>query len=170
MENDARRPVFPVRTFTLRIGNVSITQPQAVVDLANGLHVGKFVKFAIKGKTMYFTEVIFSGNYNSILWKLEGCMFETLTGSERLKIEIYETHNNHITTLGISYIRVNRLYFLRNNHIYNGIIAHDNNLFGEFTLGFEIEEDCPFEVIREEDEDTIDLPGHPIPSSQGKRL
>lgn len=64
-----------MRTFTLRIANVSITQPQAVVDLTTGLHVGKFVKFGIKGKTMYFTEVIFSGDYNSILWKLEGCLF-----------------------------------------------------------------------------------------------
>lgn len=62
--------MFPIRTFTLRITNVSITQPQAVVDIATGLQVGKFVKFAIKGKIMYFTEVIFSGNYNSILWKL----------------------------------------------------------------------------------------------------
>lgn len=69
-ENNEKIPVFPARTFTLRIANVSITQPQAIVDMVAGLHVGKFVKFAIKGKTMYFTEVIFSGNYNSILWKL----------------------------------------------------------------------------------------------------
>jgi hypothetical protein len=48
--------------------------------------VGKFVKFAIKDRPIYFTEVIFSGNYNSILWKLEGCIFEELTGVEKLKI------------------------------------------------------------------------------------
>jgi hypothetical protein len=51
-------------------------------------------------------------------------MFAELTGNEKLMIEIYETLNNRITLIGISFIRVNRLHFLRNNHIYNGTISH----------------------------------------------
>ena len=60
---------------------------------------------------------------------------------------------------------MNRLYFLRGNHIYNGTIGHENTLSGEFTLGFKIGESCPFEIIHEEDEDTIN-----IPTGQGKQL
>jgi len=44
-----------LRTFALKISNVSITQPQALVDSRSDLNVGKFVKFAIKGSAIYFT-------------------------------------------------------------------------------------------------------------------
>lgn len=40
--------------------------------------------------------------------------------------------------LGKTSIRVSKLYFLRNNHIYNGKIIFNKILNGEFTLGFEI--------------------------------
>jgi hypothetical protein len=28
----------------------------------------------------YYTEIIFNGEFNSILWKLSGCLFQDLTG------------------------------------------------------------------------------------------
>jgi hypothetical protein len=56
--------------------------------------------------------------------------------------------NNRIITLGKSEIRVNKLYFLRNNHIYNGKIVHNNILNGELTIGFDVNEFFPFEVIK----------------------
>lgn len=74
---------FPLRTLTLEIKNISITQPQVIVDKDRS---GKFVKFSVKNKISYFTEIIFNEDYNSILWKLDGCIFGQLTGSERLEI------------------------------------------------------------------------------------
>jgi hypothetical protein len=59
-----------MRSLTLKISNISITQPQAAIDDSVKLSLGKFVKFSIKDRVVYFTEVIFSGGYNSILWKL----------------------------------------------------------------------------------------------------
>jgi len=58
------------------------------------------VKLSIKQKIVYFTEIIFNGNYNSILWKLDGCIFEKLSASEKLSIEIFKTINNRITVIG----------------------------------------------------------------------
>jgi hypothetical protein len=59
-----------MRSLTLKISNISITQPQAAIDDSIKFAMSKFVKFSIKDRVVYFTEVIFSGEYNSILWKL----------------------------------------------------------------------------------------------------
>ena len=75
-ENDKTKQIYPLRCFTLKISNVSITQPQADIVEDEELQMGKFVKFSIKDKVTYFTEVIFNGSYNSILWKMQGCLFE----------------------------------------------------------------------------------------------
>jgi hypothetical protein len=40
----------------------------------------------MKGKVTYFTEIIFNGVFNSILWKLSGCRFKDLLGNEKLTI------------------------------------------------------------------------------------
>lgn len=64
---------------------------------------------------------------------------------------------NRIKMIGKSQIRISRLFFLRNNHIYNGRIVYNNISNGEFTIGFEIEEYFPFQAIKEEEEDTVHL-------------
>ena len=65
-----KNKLFPLRQFSLNISNISITQPQTLVDESHDANLGKFVKFGMKDKSIYFTEVIFNGRYNSILWKL----------------------------------------------------------------------------------------------------
>lgn len=49
--------------------------------------------------------------------------------------------------IGETAVRISRLFFLRNNHIYNGTITKEDIIYGEFTLGFEVYENYPFEVI-----------------------
>lgn len=57
--------------------------------------------------------------------------------------------------IGETAVRISRLFFLRNNHIYNGTITKEDIIYGEFTLGFEVYENYPFEVIEEEEEENF---------------
>jgi hypothetical protein len=68
-----------------------------------------------------------------------------------LEIEVYQTVDNKITTIGKSSIRISKLYFLRNNHLYNGKVVYNHIMSGEYILGFEMSESRPFHVIEEED-------------------
>lgn len=101
--------------------------------------LGKFVKFSVKGGATYFTEIIFNKEFNSILWKLSNCIFSNLSNSKRLEIEVYSTLNNKIFLMGKASIRISKLFFLRNNHIYNSSITHNGKVHCEFTLGFQIQ-------------------------------
>lgn len=71
--------------------------------------------------------------------------------------------------LGKTSIRVSKLYFLRNNHIYNGKIMYNKILNGEFTLGFEVQQNFPFEVIEQEN-DEIETNSMRMPKSVGKNV
>lgn len=46
---------------TIEVNNISITEPQAVVDEDIAKDVGKFVRLSIKDKITYYTEIIFNG-------------------------------------------------------------------------------------------------------------
>lgn len=120
----------PLRNFSLEVNNISITQPQAVIDEESRYSYGKFVRLSVKGRVTYFTEIIFNGGFNSILWKLSGCLFRDLFGSEKITLEVYETIQNRTNLMGKALIRASKLYFLRNNHIYNGNFLLDGEVNG----------------------------------------
>jgi ribosomal protein L31E len=65
----------PLRTLSVEINNISITQPQVIVDEERGEMAGKFIKLFVHNQMNYYTEIIFNGEFNSILWKLSGCLF-----------------------------------------------------------------------------------------------
>lgn len=52
---------YPLRSMTIEVNNISITEPQAVVDEDIAKDVGKFVRLSIKDKITYYTEIIFNG-------------------------------------------------------------------------------------------------------------
>ena len=52
---------YPMRRLSLEVKNVSVTQPSIMIDEDIDLPLGKFVKFSIKDKVTYFTEIIFNG-------------------------------------------------------------------------------------------------------------
>lgn len=118
---------------------------------------GKFIKLFVRNQMNYYTQIIFNGGFNSILWKLSGCVFGQLTGHENLEIQIYKTIDNKISLIGKSKIRFSKLFFIRNNHIYNGKIEHNHTLSGQFTLGFQVKEHFPFQIVEEEEDDTIQI-------------
>ena len=77
----AHQLLTPLRTITLEVNNISITQPLAIVSEQLGEMSGKFIKLEIKDKITYYTQIIFNGEFNSILWKLSGCVFNQLAGN-----------------------------------------------------------------------------------------
>ena len=58
--------------------------------------------------------------------------------------------NNQTKLLGKAVLRLKKLIFLRNNHIYNGRILYDDIINGEFTLSFNVFENIPFQIVEED--------------------
>lgn len=64
-----------MRSMRLEVKNISITQPQLAAEEDLEEEKGQFVRFCIRDRATYFTEIIFSEGFNSVLWKLSGCYF-----------------------------------------------------------------------------------------------
>ena len=57
---------------------------------------------------------------------------------DKLWVELFESVEGRAVRMGMAVIRFSKLYFLRNNHRYNGDLVKDERVMGQIAIGFKL--------------------------------